>query len=87
MSNCLICKQQVDTENVIHGKCYLNLCDQYKSKIILEHKKPKKCIVCDKTLPPKTIGNIHKKCCNEKQKENKLLIQVCRDKSECIIQY
>ncbi len=100
MYSCSICKEKVDIENYInfingqltnlmHGKCYMNLCKNYKSKIELEKKQPLKCVVCNKTLPPKTTKNYHKKCILEQQKqeEKRNIITVYRDLETCTVQY
>ena len=89
MSDCVICKEKVPIENLIHGKCYMDLCEKNKSKIELEKKQPVNCIVCNKKLSPKTTKNYHKKCILEQQKkeEKRNVITVYRDLETCTVQY
>ena len=87
MLNCAICEGKIEINNMIHEACYMSMYGSINSKIELHKKQPAKCIICHKTLSPKTTKNYHKKCVLERQEEKRYIIQVCRDIETCTVQY
>jgi hypothetical protein len=89
MSNCAICEGKIEINNIMHEACFISMYGHINSKIELHKKQPPKCVICNRTLPPKTTKNYHKKCVLERQTqdEKRCIIKVSRDIETCTVQY